>query len=60
MGLLLVVFGFSKISQLSIVFGGIVFLSPIFYLVEWTVFLPFVPVIALVISFLGKKKVRSD
>lgn len=58
-GLLLVVFSFQKRSLLSISFGVVAFLAPIFYFIGWTVFLPLVPVIALVISFLGKKRKRS-
>ncbi|MEN1970058.1 hypothetical protein WMZ97_18550 [Lentibacillus sp. N15] len=59
-GLLLFIFGFQKKSQLSILFGGMAFLAPIFYFIGWTVFLSLVPVIALAISFLEKKKVRSN
>ena len=54
-GLVLAVYGLQKKSQLSIFFGGIAFLAPIFYFIDWTSFLPFVAPISLVISFLGKK-----
>lgn len=58
-GLLLVVYGLQKKSQLSMFFGGIAFLAPIFYFMSWTPALPFVAPIALVISFLGKKKGKA-
>jgi len=58
-GLLLVVFGFQNQSQLSILFGGIAFLAPIFFFIGLNIILPLVPPIALAISFLGKKKARS-
>lgn len=57
-GLLLVVYGLQKKSQLSMFFGGMTFLAPIFYFIGWTPVLPFVAPIALVISYLGKKKVK--
>lgn len=58
-GLLLIVFGYQKKSQLTLFFGGLAFISPIFYLISWTVVLPLAPAIALIISFLGKKKVNT-
>ncbi|EEL50033.1 hypothetical protein bcere0022_26590 [Bacillus cereus Rock3-44] len=39
-------------------FGGMAFLAPIFYLIGWTPFLPFVAPIALAISYFGKKKIN--
>ncbi|HEY4602456.1 MAG TPA: hypothetical protein VIG73_14405 [Cerasibacillus sp.] len=54
-GLLLFIFGFQKRSQLYILFGAIIFLAPIFYLIGWTFFLPMVPPIALAISLVAKK-----
>ncbi|PEB51449.1 hypothetical protein CON65_10760 [Bacillus pseudomycoides] len=57
-GLLLVVYGLQKKSQLSMFFGGMAFLAPIFYFIGWTPVLPFVAPIALVISYLGKKRVE--
>ncbi|PQZ47994.1 MULTISPECIES: hypothetical protein [Bacillus] len=57
-GLLLAVYGLQKKSQLTMLFGGMAFLAPIFYFIGWTPVLPFVAPIALVISYLGKKKVK--
>lgn len=57
-GLLLFVYGLQKKSQLSMLFGGMAFLAPTFYLIGWTPFLPFVAPIALVISYFGKKKIN--
>lgn len=59
LGLLLVVFGLQKKFQLTTFFGGLIFFTPIFYLFGWVTFSPLVPAIALVISFLSKKKVSS-
>jgi len=36
------------------------FLAPIFYFIGWTLFLPFVAPLAMVISYFGKKKVNTD
>lgn len=58
-GLLLVIYGLQKKSQLSMFFGGMAFLAPIFYFISWTPVLPFVAPIALIISFLGKKKGKN-
>lgn len=57
-GLLLFVYGLQKKSQLSMFFGGMAFLAPIFYFIGWTSFLPLVAPIALAISYFGKKKVN--
>jgi len=59
-GLLLFVSGLRKKSQLSMLFGGMAFLAPIFYFIGWTLFLPFVAPLAMVISYFGKKKVNTD
>ncbi|MGI2774871.1 hypothetical protein [Bacillus cytotoxicus] len=58
-GLLLVIYGLQKKSQLSMFFGGMAFLALIFYFISWTPVLPFVAPIALIISFLGKKKGKN-
>ncbi|MFD2211236.1 hypothetical protein ACFSMW_16125 [Virgibacillus halophilus] len=57
-GLLLLVFSFKKKSQSPILLGGIAFIAPIFYFLGWISFLPIVPVIALAISYIGKKNVH--
>lgn len=57
-GLLLFVYGLQKNSQLSMFFGGVAFLSPIFYFIGWTSFLPLIAPIALAISYFGKKKIN--
>jgi len=59
-GLLLFVSGLRKKSQLTMLFGGMAFLAPIFYFIGWTLFLPFVAPLAMVISYFGKKKVNTD
>ncbi|GAB2550378.1 hypothetical protein [Gracilibacillus alcaliphilus] len=58
-GLLLFVYGLRENSQLSMLFGGIACLLSIFYFLGWTTMLPFVAPIALVISYLMKKKVNT-
>ena len=58
-GLLLFVYGLRKKFQLSMLFGGMAFLAPIFYFIGWTPILPFVAPIALVISYLGNKKLNT-
>ncbi|WP_066195092.1 hypothetical protein [Gracilibacillus phocaeensis] len=58
-GVLLFVDGVQKHSQLSLLFAGIAILAPIFYFVNWTVFLPLVPVIALALSLLVKKQFHT-
>ena len=59
-GLLIFVYGLWKKSQLSMLFGGMAFLAPLFYLIGWTPILPLVAPIALVLSYLGKKKVNTS
>ncbi|MES5929846.1 hypothetical protein QCI77_28340 [Bacillus cereus group sp. MG9] len=58
-GLLLAIYGLQKKSQISMLLGGMAFLAPIFYFIGWTPVLPFVAPIALVISYLGKKKEKT-
>ncbi|MCG7409462.1 hypothetical protein MH117_18800 [Paenibacillus sp. ACRRX] len=57
-GLLFAAYGLHKKSQLSIFFGGMAFLAPVFHFIGWTPVLPFVAPIALVISYFGMKKVN--
>lgn len=58
-GLLLFIFGFQRKSQLSILLGGVAVFTAIFYFIGWTFLMPFVPPIALAISFLGRKNESS-
>lgn len=59
-GVILTVFGWKKKSGLSIFFGIFLILIPIFYAVDvLKQFVPFIPVIALGISFLCRKKFNS-
>lgn len=59
-GVILTVYGWKKKSVLTIFFGIFLILIPIFYAVDvLKQFVPFIPVIALGISFLCRKKFNS-
>ena len=58
-GLILFFYGLKKKSLLLMFCGGMAFLAPIFYFIGWNPFLPFVPPIALVISYLVKKRLNT-
>lgn len=55
-GLFFFIYGLLKNSQLLILFGVMAFLAPIFYFIGWTPFIPFVALIALLISYIGRKR----
>lgn len=57
-GFLLFVYGLKKKSIMSLFLGGSIFIIPIFYAMNWVVFLPFVPPLAMVIAHVTKKKIN--
>ncbi len=54
-GLVLFIIGLQKTARGFVVFGGTVFLAPIFHLIGWTFLMPMSPVIALAVSLFIKE-----
>ena len=58
-GLLLFVNGLKKESQMSLFFGGVALIIPILYFTgiqSWSILLPLVPAISLLLTYLVNKK----
>lgn len=58
-GLSLLISGFLKKKQLFVLFGGMAFLAPVFWLLGWNLLLPMAPPIALAASLPVKNKDSS-
>ncbi|MEN1967440.1 hypothetical protein WMZ97_05110 [Lentibacillus sp. N15] len=58
-GVLLFLYGFKKKSVMAMFLGGIVFITPLFYLINWNVVVPFVPPVSMAIAYFTKKKLDT-
>ncbi|MFB1051794.1 hypothetical protein [Paraliobacillus sp. JSM ZJ581] len=57
-GFLLFVYGMKKKSIMSMFLGGSMIIAPIFFAIDWNVFVPFVPPLAMAIAHFVKKKLN--